>query len=99
MGMLISTLSSTQQQAFMGGLFFMLPAALLSGIMTPIRSMPAWLQPLTLVNPLRHYAEVLRGVVLRGAGLFDLQQPLLALLAIGVVVFSIAVYRFGKSVG
>lgn len=99
MGMLISTLSGSQQQAFMGGFFFMLPAALLSGIMTPIRSMPSWLQPFTLVNPLRHYAEVLRGILLRGAGAYELQRQLLVLGCIGVVVFSIAVLRFRKSVG
>ena len=99
MGMLISTLSGSQQQAFMGGFFFMLPAALLSGIMTPIHSMPRWLQPLTQVNPLRHYTEVLRALLLRGASLHDLQRQLLTLGCIGIVVFTIAVLRFRKSVG
>src|SRR5690606_34462053 len=67
-GLLISTISRTQQQAFMGGFLFMLPAMLLSGIMTPVHSMPAWLQALTVINPLRHYAEAVRAVLLRGAG-------------------------------
>lgn len=99
MGLLISTLSGSQQQAFMGGFLFMLPAALLSGIMTPIRSMPGWLQPLTQLNPLRHYAEVLRGVLLRGAGVDELFTQLLVLAAMGICVFTFAAVRFRKSVG
>ncbi|HET8932211.1 MAG TPA: ABC transporter permease [Polyangiales bacterium] len=98
-GMLISTFSGSQQQAFMGGFFFMLPAALLSGIMTPIRSMPSWLQVVTLVNPLRHYAEVLRGVLLRGATAADLQVQLSVLAVIGLVIFASAVFRFRRMIG
>lgn len=99
MGLLISTLSGSQQQAFMGGFLFMLPAALLSGIMTPIHSMPSWLQPFTMLNPLRHYAEVLRGVLLRGAGLAELHTQLIVLAVMGVFVFTFATLRFRKSVG
>lgn len=98
-GMLISTFSGSQQQAFMGGFFFMLPAALLSGIMTPIRSMPSWLQPFTLLNPLRHYAELLRGVLLRGATAADLQVQLSVLACIGLVIFASAVFRFRRMIG
>ena len=98
-GMLISTFSGSQQQAFMGGFFFMLPAALLSGIMTPIRSMPSWLQPFTLLNPLRHYAELMRGVLLRGASAADLQLQLIVLAAIGLVIFTSAVFRFRRMIG
>jgi len=93
-GLLISTLSGSQQQAFLGGFMFLLPAALLSGIMTPIRSMPQWLQPLTLINPMRHYAEVLRGSLLRGAGLVDLIEPLSALALMGALIFGYAAVRF-----
>jgi ABC-2 type transport system permease protein len=98
-GLLISTFSSSQQQAFMGGFLFMLPAALLSGIMTPVRSMPGWLQPLTLLNPLRHYAEVLRGVLLRGATAVDLAPQLGLLACMGFVLASYAIYRFRRSQG
>lgn len=98
-GLLISSISKSQQQAFMGGFLFMLPAALLSGIMTPVRSMPPWLQPFTILNPLRHYAEVLRGALLRGAGLFDLAPQLLVLAVMGGLIFSFAAYRFRKSLG
>ena len=99
MGLFISTSSGSQQQAFMGGFLFMLPASLLSGIMTPIRSMPTWLQPFTLLNPLRHYQEVLRGVLLRGAGFAELHTQLLALAVMGALIFSLAAYRFRKSTG
>ncbi|MFT3925089.1 MAG: ABC transporter permease [Myxococcales bacterium] len=98
-GLLISTVSSSQQQAFMGGFLFMLPAALLSGIMTPVRSMPAWLAPLTLINPLRHYAEILRALLLRGATLSDLRLQFLALTVMGVVVCTIAALRFRRQQG
>lgn len=99
MGLLISTLSGSQQQALLAGFLFMLPAALLSGIMTPIRSMPEWLQPLTLVNPLRHYAEVMRGVLLRGAGFEELYPQLLVLAVIGIAIFTLATARFRKTIG
>lgn len=98
-GLLISTVSSSQQQAFMGGFLFMLPAALLSGIMTPVRSMPAWLAPLTLVNPLRHYAEILRAVLLRGASLSDLSFQVSALTGIGIVICTVAALRFRRQQG
>ncbi|MFK7988509.1 MAG: ABC transporter permease [Sandaracinaceae bacterium] len=94
MGLLISTLSGSQQQAFMGGFLFMLPAALLSGIMTPVGSMPEWLQPLTLINPVRHYAEVLRAVLLRGAGVADVTLQLVVLAVMGAAVFVFATLRF-----
>lgn len=99
MGLLISTLSGSQQQAFMGGFLFLLPSALLSGIMTPIQSMPSWLQPLTLVNPLRHYAEIMRASLLRGAGLRDLSTQMIALAVMGAVVFTFASLRFRRTIG
>ena len=98
-GLLISTFSASQQQAFMGGFLFMLPAALLSGIMTPVRSMPSWLAPLTLVNPLRHYAEILRGVLLRGAEAGDLTRQLCTLAAMGIVLATYASLRFRRKQG
>jgi len=94
MGLLISTLSSSQQQAFMGGFLFLLPAALLSGIMTPISSMPGWLRPFTLINPLRHYQEILRGSLIRGAGFEDLATQVLVLAVMGASIFAFASFRF-----
>lgn len=96
-GLLVSTISRTQQQAFMGGFLVMLPAILLSGIMTPIHAIPAWLRPVTLVNPLRHYAEAMRAVLLRGAGPEDVLPQLVALALIGVGLAALAISRFRKT--
>jgi ABC-2 type transport system permease protein len=98
MGLLISTVSQTQQQAFLGGFLFVMPAILLSGVMTPIRAMPGWLQAITLLNPLRHFAEVIRGVLLRGAGLGDLWFQLAMLAIIGGAVMGLAAVRFRTQV-
>ncbi len=96
MGLLISTLSQTQQQAFLGGFLFVLPAVLLSGIMTPIHSMPAWMRALTWLNPLRYYAELNRANLVKGAGLADVWPQLLALVIFGGVIFGAATMRFRK---
>jgi ABC-2 type transport system permease protein len=93
-GLLISTLSQNQQQAFLGGFIFMMPAILLSGVMTPIRGMPGWLQVITWLNPVRHFAEVMRGVLMRGSGFADLWFQLAFLAALGIGVMALAVARF-----
>ncbi len=98
-GLLISTISATQQQSFLAGFLFILPAVLLSGVATPIRSMPDWLQAITWVNPVRHYAEVMRSCLLRGAGFADLAVSLAALAVIGGLVFAAAVLRFRTRLG
>ncbi|MGC3997680.1 MAG: ABC transporter permease [Anaeromyxobacter sp.] len=98
-GLFISTVSKTQQQAFLGGFLFLLPAILLSGIMSPVHAMPEWLQWVTWVNPVRHYAEVSRSVLMRGAGLADLAAPLLALAVIGASIFTVAAKRFRMNLG
>jgi ABC-2 type transport system permease protein len=95
-GLLISTVSQTQQQAFLGGFLFVLPAVLLSGIMTPIHSMPPWMQALTRLNPLRYYAELNRANLMKGAGLADVWPQLLALAVFGAVIFGTATLRFRK---
>jgi ABC-2 type transport system permease protein len=97
-GLLISTVSRTQQQSFLGGFLFAMPAMLLSGAMTPIRSMPEWLQWLTYANPLRYFVEILRANMLTGAG-FDLLWPRILILAgFGLVLLTVASLRFHKRV-
>ncbi|HUL59283.1 MAG TPA: ABC transporter permease [Anaeromyxobacteraceae bacterium] len=98
-GLLISTASANQQQAFLGGFLFAIPAILLSGLITPIRGMPAWLRAVTYLNPIRYYAEVMRGLLLRGAGAADLWPQLLALLAIGLAILGLATLRFHRRLG
>jgi ABC-2 type transport system permease protein len=97
-GLLISTVSRTQQQSFLGGFLFAMPAILLSGVMTPIRGMPQWLQLLTLVNPVRYFVEILRANLLAGAG-FDLLWPRMVVLAgFGLSLLTVASIRFHKRI-
>ncbi|HTP29689.1 MAG TPA: ABC transporter permease [Anaeromyxobacteraceae bacterium] len=98
-GLLISTVSSNQQQSFLGGFLFILPAALLSGIMTPIRAMPRWLQAATWLNPLRFFAELVRGVLLRGTGLQDAWVQIVALALYGAMTLALATVRFRSRLG
>jgi ABC-2 type transport system permease protein len=76
-----------------------MPTILLSGFLFPVSSMPRVFQWLTLVNPLRHYLEIVRGVFLKGAGLAVLWPQHLALLALGAALLTLAARRFEKRVG
>lgn len=98
-GLAISTLVRTQQQALMAGFFFIFPALLLAGFITPIDAMPSWIRPITYVNPMRWFLEVWRTVLLRGGGWGDVLQPLGALLAISVFVMGVATLRFRRTLG
>ncbi len=80
-GLLISTLSKTQQEAFLSSFLIFMPAMLLSGFMFPVTSMPKVFQLLTLVNPLRHFLEIVRGVFLKGVGFADVATSSAALAA------------------
>lgn len=97
-GLLISTVSQTQQQAMMSAFFVIFPAILLSGFAFPIENMPQPVQWLTLVNPLRYYMIVIRGIFLKGVGVAVLWPQLAALTTIGLAVLSVAVARFRKTV-
>ena len=98
-GLLISTVSETQQQAMMSAFFVIFPAMLLSGFAFPIENMPEPVQWLTLANPLRYYLVVIRGIFLKGVGLAALWQQLAALALIGMAVLGLAVGRFRKTLG
>jgi len=96
MGIFIATVSSSQQQAMLGTFGFILPAMLLSGFMSPISSMPPWLRPFTMLIPMRHYVEIMRGCLLKGADVGDLAQQMIALALLGVGILAISVARFRK---
>jgi ABC-2 type transport system permease protein len=96
-GLLISTVSKSQQQAFMAGFALIMPAIMLSGVMSPILAMPEWLRPITLINPVRYYGEVIRAVLLKGATLGDLWFQIAALAVIGVTFIALASWRFRKT--
>lgn len=94
-GLFIATVSRTQQQAFLGGFLFLLPSVLLSGMLTPIRAMPGWLELATWLNPVRHFVELIRANLLGGAGFLERWPNLLALAIYGVLMtaLSISLYR------
>ncbi len=97
MGLFISTVSRTQQQAMMVAMFgILLPMNFLSGFAFPIENMPGWIQPITYLIPLRYYITILRGVILKGDGLFQLIPETLALLGIGIFILTASSLRFRK---
>lgn len=98
-GLLVSTVSSTQQEAFMGMFLFFLPMIILSGFMYPIASMPWVFQKLTLLNPVRHFLEVVRGIFLKGEGLADLWRQIVILGVMAAAVLAVATRAFRRSLG
>jgi ABC-2 type transport system permease protein len=96
-GLLISTISRTQQEAFLTMFLFLLPAIILSGFLYPIETMPLFFQHLTLLNPVRYFMEIVRAIFLKGQGLGELwvQFSILTLMAAGTLVA--AGLRFKKS--
>ncbi len=99
LGLLASVVSDTQQQAMFTIWFGLVFAILLSGFFFPIENMPAWARGLTWINPMRFFMAIVRGVLLRGAGLADLADELLVLLAMGVAAFAGAVWAFRRASG
>ena len=95
-GLFISTVSKTQQQAMMTTFFFILPFFMLSGFVFPIANMPTVVQWLTYLNPLRYFLVIIRGIFLKGVGLQILWPQYAALTVIGIAVFGGAVGRFRK---
>jgi ABC-2 type transport system permease protein len=99
LGILISTVVSTQMQAMQASLFFLLPFVFLSGFVFPIAGMPKFFQYVSMIIPARYYIELLRGIILRGTTLVDLWKPtgLLTLFTVGII--AAAVMRFRKTSG
>jgi ABC-2 type transport system permease protein len=95
-GLFISTVSRTQQQAMMTNFFFILPFFMLSGFVFPIANMPLPVQWLTYLNPLRHFLIIIRGIFLKGTGLTVLWPQFVWLAVLGGIVFTGAVGRFQK---
>jgi len=96
-GLFISTISRTQQQAMMSSFFFFLPALLLSGFAFPIRNMPDPVQYLTYLNPLRYFMQIVRGLFLKGVGVESLWQEIAALAIFGAAILGLSALRFQKT--
>jgi ABC-2 type transport system permease protein len=96
-GLWISTLAETQQQAMFVTYFFLMINLFMSGLFTPIASMPAWGRVAAEFIPLKHFIEISRAVLIKGAGVDALAAPLLALVVMAVVVFTVAVRQYSKT--
>ena len=98
LGLFISTISNTQQQAMMTGtFFFLMPMLYLSGFIFPIENMPAAIQWVTYLIPLRYFIVIVRGIFLKGVGVAVLWPQILALFAWGVGILALAVLRSRKT--
>jgi ABC-2 type transport system permease protein len=97
LGLFVSTISSTQQQAMMTSVFFFLmPMVLLSGFVFPIENMPAVIQPFTYLLPLRYFLVILRAIFMKGVGLETWWPQAAALLGWGVTILLLAIMRSSK---
>jgi len=96
LGLWVSTIVHTQQQAMFVSFFLLLIYLLMSGLFTPVRSMPEWAQWMAEVNPVKHFIVIIRSVLLKGAGLMDILRPLGILLASGVIVLTLEVRQYSK---
>ncbi|WP_312599425.1 ABC transporter permease [Brevundimonas sp.] len=97
-GLLISAVSQTQQQAFLGAFVFMVPAILLSGFIGPVENMPTVLQWVSWLDPLRHFIVIVKGVFLKGYGLTEISTHLWPLIFIAVATLSAAYGLFRRKV-
>jgi ABC-2 type transport system permease protein len=98
MGLVVSAISNTQQQASMAGQFVILPNMFFSGFMFPIASMPPLVQTLTYIIPLRYYLAIVRGIFLKGAGWAELRDEAAILLVYGTIILFLATALFRKQV-
>jgi ABC-2 type transport system permease protein len=96
LGTVISTFSKTAQQAVLTAFFINPPLVALSGALTPVEAMPAWLQPFTVINPIHHFAAIARSSLLKGSGFADLWPNFLALSVFTLALVLLSVWRFRK---
>ena len=99
LGLLISSVSATQQQALFVAFFFLIIFILLCGLFTPTEYMPAWAQAIDVINPLLYIIDIVRRILLKGSTLRDVIRPVLILLGMALVVNMLAVWRYRKTSG
>jgi ABC-2 type transport system permease protein len=98
LGLLISTVSRTQQEAFMLLVLFLLPSVVLSGFLSPVESMPTVFRWIVAIDPLRYFLDISRGLLLKGIGLAELWPQYLALTLMASSAFFFSIRRFGKMI-
>jgi ABC-2 type transport system permease protein len=97
LALLISTFSGTQQQYMFIAFFFMIIFILMSGIFTPLESMPMWAQDFNLINPVAYIMRINRMVMLKGSTIYDISRELISLMVIGIIFTTLAVRRYRKT--
>jgi ABC-2 type transport system permease protein len=95
-GLLISTMTNTQQQSMMVSFFFMVIFILMSGLFTSIESMPVWAQNLDHINPIAYFIRIMRMVMLKGSNFYDIRESFYSLVVYAVAIISFAVWRYRK---
>jgi ABC-2 type transport system permease protein len=98
LGLLISTLTNTQQQSMFLTFFFMIIFILMSGLFTPVQSMPEWAQIINQANPIAYFIDVMRMVLLKGSVFSDISRQFFSLLTLAVLLNTLAVWRYRKTV-
>ncbi|MBN2281050.1 MAG: ABC transporter permease [Candidatus Marinimicrobia bacterium] len=97
-GFLISTLNNTQQQALLVAYFFMMLFLLMSGLFTPIDSIPEWARILNKINPVAYFLKINRMIILKGSVLTDIFKDVMSLFVLGIIILNLAVFRYKKTV-
>ena len=98
-GLFVSSICKTQQQAILGAFSFLMPSILISGYVSPIADMPQFLQNITLINPVRYYLIIAKGILLKDMAPADIWQNMLPLFFIALGTLSIAAWTFKKKLG
>ncbi len=96
-GLFVSTLANTQQQAMFVAFFFMIAFLLMSGLFTATENMPQWAQVFNKINPIAYFIRIIRMILLKGSGFMDISKDLLSLLILGIIMLSLAVRRYKKT--
>jgi ABC-2 type transport system permease protein len=98
LGLLLSTLANTQQQAMFVAFFFMIVFVMMSGVFTSVDTMPKWGQNLNLINPVFYFMNVIRMILLKGSGFMDILKDLISMAVYAYLVLSLAIWRYRKTV-
>ena len=96
LGLLLSTFADTQQQVMFLAFFFMLTFILMSGIFTPVESMPEWAQKVNIINPFAYFMRVIRMILLKGSGFNDIRHEFISMAVYAIGMLSLSVWRYRK---
>jgi len=98
LGLLVSTLARTLQQAIFISFFFMIVFMMMSGLFTSVETMPNWAQNINIINPIAYFMKLVRTILLKGSGFRDIYHDIIALVIYGIAMLSLATWRYRKTV-